>query len=92
MALHSAGVLVLALLLQPAPPLAAGARGLLNAPIVNGKPVDVGIGFYAYDFARVTSRDESFEFWPHVQQLQLPNIFADARAAIAQLHSTTGNN
>ena len=54
----------------------------------------VGIEALAMDYfgrtAGLTSRDESFEFWPHVQQLQLPNIFADARAAIERLHTTTG--
>lgn len=67
MALYSAGVLVLALLAQPAAPLAAENRGLLSAPVVNGKPVEVSIGFYAYDFARVTSRDESFDLTGYLE-------------------------
>ncbi len=56
----------------------------------------VGIEALAMDYfgrtAGLTSRDESFVFMPHVQQLQLPNIFADARAAITQLHTTTGSS
>ena len=56
----------------------------------------VGIEALAMDYfgrtAGLTSRDESFEFWPHVQQLQLPNVFADARAAIARLRTTTGGS
>jgi hypothetical protein len=84
MAFHFAGVLVLALLAQPAAPLASQAQGLLSAPVVNGKPVEVAIGFYAYDFARVTSRDESFDLTGYLElswrdpRLELP---ADARSA-----------
>jgi len=35
--------------------------GRTTAPVVEGKPIEVAIGFYALDFARVTSRDESFD-------------------------------
>ena len=57
---------------------------MLTAPVINGKPVEVAIGFYAYDFARVTSRDESFDLTGYLElswrdpRLELP---ADARAA-----------
>jgi hypothetical protein len=34
---------------------------LISAPSIDGKPVDVAIGFYIIDFARVTSREESFD-------------------------------
>lgn len=57
---------------------------------------EVGAEALAMDYfgrtAGLTGRDESFEFWPHVQQLKLPNIFADARAAIAQLHTSAGSS
>ena len=75
---------VLMLLGQSAPPQATQAQGLLGAPVINGKPVEVAIGFYAYDFARVTSRDESFDLTGYLRtelrdpRLELP---ADARAA-----------
>jgi hypothetical protein len=32
-----------------------------SAPVVDGKPLEVAIGFYVLDFARITSRDESFD-------------------------------
>jgi carboxymethylenebutenolidase len=55
---------------------------------------EAGIEALAIDYfgrtAGLTSRAEPFDFWPHVQQLRLPNIFADARAAIAHLHSAGG--
>ncbi len=50
---------------------------------------EVGITALAIDYfgrtAGLTARDNDFEFWPHVQQLQFPNILADARAALAHL-------
>jgi hypothetical protein len=33
----------------------------LSPPLVDGKPVDLAIGFFVYDFARVTAREESFD-------------------------------
>lgn len=52
---------------------------------------EVGITALAIDYfgrtAGLTARNDEFEFWPHVQQLQFPNILADARAAIAHLES-----
>ena len=36
-------------------------------PMVDGKPVEVAIGFYALDFARVTSRDESFDITGYLE-------------------------
>ncbi|WP_435009275.1 hypothetical protein P12x_000527 [Tundrisphaera lichenicola] len=33
----------------------------LLPPSIDGRPVEVAIGFYALDFARVTSREESFD-------------------------------
>jgi carboxymethylenebutenolidase len=56
----------------------------------------VGIEALAMDYygrtAGLTARDESFDFWPHMHQLQLPNVFADARAAMAHLHTNAGSS
>jgi carboxymethylenebutenolidase len=52
---------------------------------------DVGITAIAIDYfgrtAGLSARDDSFEFWPHVQQLKLETFFLDVRAAIAYLRS-----
>lgn len=52
---------------------------------------EVGITALAIDYfgrtAGLTARNDDFEFWPHVQQLELPTILADAKAAIAHLES-----
>lgn len=52
---------------------------------------EVGITALAIDYfgrtAGLTARNDEFDFWPHVQQLQLPSILADARAALAHLQS-----
>jgi carboxymethylenebutenolidase len=57
---------------------------------------EAGIEALAIDYfgrtAGLTSRDESFEFMPHVQKLRLPNIFADAQAAKARLHTAGGSS
>ena len=41
--------------------------GRTTAPVVEGKPIEVAIGFYALDFARVTSRDESFDLTGYLE-------------------------
>jgi carboxymethylenebutenolidase len=50
-----------------------------------------GIAALAMDYfgrtAGLTSRDESFEFWPHVQQLQATAVMADTTAALVHLRS-----
>lgn len=55
-----------------------------------------GIRAVAIDYfgrtAGLTSRDDSFEFMPHVQQLHLDTFFADVRAAQEHLRSTQGGN
>ena len=55
---------------------------------------EVGVAAIAMDYfgrtAGLTSRDEPFDFWPHVQQLRLPTVFADAKASLEHLHSATG--
>lgn len=53
-----------------------------------------GVTAIAVDYfgrtAGLTSRDEPFEFMPHVAQLKLSNILADARAAILYLETHGG--
>jgi carboxymethylenebutenolidase len=50
---------------------------------------EVGITAIALDYfgrtAGLTSRDEPFEFMPHVQQLQLDSFFADVAASLTAL-------
>jgi carboxymethylenebutenolidase len=47
---------------------------------------EVGIPAVAFDYfgrtAGLTSRDEGFEFWPHVQQMTLDTFEQDVRAAV----------
>ncbi len=38
------------------------------------------------------TRDDSFEFMPHVQQLRAPNFFQDVTATLAYLHTGAGAN
>src|SRR5712692_4866369 len=53
-----------------------------------------GVSAVAIDYfgrsAGIGARDESFEFWPHVQQLQVENFFTDVRAALAHLRTGAG--
>jgi carboxymethylenebutenolidase len=55
---------------------------------------ETGITAIAMDYfgrtAGLTSRDDSFDFWPHVQQLQLQTLFTDVSAALAQLRTGSG--
>jgi carboxymethylenebutenolidase len=52
---------------------------------------EVGITALSIDYfgrtAGLTARNDDFEFWPHVQQLQAPGLIADIRAALASLES-----
>src|SRR4029079_17811841 len=52
---------------------------------------EVGITALAIDYfgrtAGLTVRNDEFDFWPHVQQLQAPSLLADIRAALASLES-----
>jgi carboxymethylenebutenolidase len=54
---------------------------------------EVGVAAISWDYfgrtAGLTARDDSFEFMPHVQQLSLPGIFGDQRAALDQLRQNT---
>src|SRR5437764_4005555 len=55
---------------------------------------EVGIEALAIDYfgrtAGLTSRDESFEFMPHVQQVQLNSFMLDVKAAQAYLKDRAG--
>ncbi len=57
---------------------------------------EVGITALAFDYfgrtAGLTARDDSFEFRSHVQQMQLPTVFSDVNASLAQLHTGAGAN
>jgi carboxymethylenebutenolidase len=52
---------------------------------------EIGITAVAIDYfgrtAGISSRDDSFEFMPHVQQIRLETFFADVAAALAYLRS-----
>lgn len=54
---------------------------------------EIGIAAIAMDYfgrtAGIGNRDESFEFWPHVQQTHPTTIFADAHAALAEVRGHT---
>jgi carboxymethylenebutenolidase len=51
---------------------------------------EMGFSAIAIDYfgrtAGASSRDDSFEYMPHVMQLQIPNVFADATAAFEHLN------
>src|SRR5215471_7260733 len=55
---------------------------------------EVGITALAIDYfgrtAGLTARDDSFDFMPHVQKLQLDTIFADVAAALAHMRAGAG--
>jgi carboxymethylenebutenolidase len=55
---------------------------------------DVGIRAVAMDYfgrtAGLTARDDSFDFWPHVQQLQAPTMQADIRATLEYMRQGEG--
>ncbi len=57
---------------------------------------EAGVNAVAIDYfgrtAGIGARDESFEFWPHVQQLQVENFFTDVKAALAYLSTGAGAN
>ncbi|HEY0756521.1 MAG TPA: dienelactone hydrolase family protein [Ktedonobacteraceae bacterium] len=52
---------------------------------------EVGITALSIDYfgrtAGLTARNDDFEYWPHVQQLQAPHLLADFHAAVASLES-----
>src|SRR5215207_3767214 len=53
--------LFLILVTAARPSVHEDGTGALSPPSVDGRPVEVAIGFYALDFARVTAREESFD-------------------------------
>src|SRR6266581_3017311 len=57
---------------------------------------EVGVTALAFDYfgrtAGLTARNDSFEFMPHVQKLQLPSILSDVSAAIAYLQANGGQS
>lgn len=52
---------------------------------------EVGITALGMDYfgrtAGLTARNDEFDYWPHVRQLEWPNILTDAHAALAHLES-----
>jgi carboxymethylenebutenolidase len=50
---------------------------------------EMGVSAVAIDYfgrsAGLTARDEGFDYWPHVQRLQILSVFADIAAALAYL-------
>ena len=50
---------------------------------------EVGVGALAIDYfgrtAGLSKRDDSFEFWPHVQQLRFDTLFTDISTAVTYL-------
>jgi len=57
---------------------------------------EAGVRALAIDYfgrtAGTTARDDSFEFWPHVQQMQAAGLEADANAAFDYLRQGEGAN
>src|ERR1700674_4067562 len=55
---------------------------------------EVGITALALDYfgrtAGLTSRDESFEYMPHVQQIRIPTFSQDVQAGLAYLREKAG--
>src|SRR6266849_2824150 len=55
---------------------------------------EAGISAVAIDYfgrtAGLSARDESFDFWPHVQQLQITSFFTDVSAALSHLRTGEG--
>lgn len=53
---------------------------------------EAGVSTLAIDYfgrtAGLTTRDDSFEFWPHVQQMQVAGFQADVDAALASTRAT----
>jgi carboxymethylenebutenolidase len=90
---------------RPMQPRAAGAQ-ILIYPDVRGlhqfyrelalRFADAGISALAMDYfgrtAGLSPRDDKFEYMPHVQQLRLPGLFADATAALDNLRQGEGAN
>lgn len=56
---------------------------------------EVGVAAIAMDYfgrtAGISPRDESFQFWPHVEQLTFAGLMADAAASLAHLRQASGD-
>src|SRR5437588_3046444 len=52
---------------------------------------EVGVGALAIDYfgrtAGIGPRDDSFDYWPHVQKLNVQTFFTDVAAALAHLRT-----
>lgn len=57
---------------------------------------EAGIPAIAIDYfgrsAGLTARDDSFDFWPHVQQIKIDSFFEDVKAAVDYLHTNSDQN
>ncbi|MCW5879843.1 MAG: dienelactone hydrolase family protein [Anaerolineae bacterium] len=57
---------------------------------------EVGIAAIGLDYfgrtAGLTPRDDTFEFWPHVQETRFPSILADAQASLAEARRRVGES
>lgn len=93
----------LAFLAEPAEP--AGAQIVIYPDVrgLHGFYKDLAVRFaetgtraLALDYfgrsAGLTARDDSFEFMPHVQQMQISTFFTDVRAALDHLRQADGAN
>lgn len=71
-----------------------GLHGFYKALAV--RFAEQGIAALAIDYfgrtAGLTARDDAFEFWPHVQQMQLPSLYSDVSAALNYLQSGANAN
>lgn len=86
-----------------AQPAGAATAGLLIYPDIRGlhqfykdlalRCAEVGLAAVAMDYfgrtAGLTARDDAFEWQPHVAQLRLPTVLADAQASLAHLRTLT---
>lgn len=56
---------------------------------------EVGIRAQVLDYfgrtAGLSARDDSFEFWPHVQQTKIESLFADTRASLEHMRAGNAN-
>ncbi|MEO7020535.1 MAG: dienelactone hydrolase family protein [Ktedonobacteraceae bacterium] len=87
-----------AYLARPAQEQASGAQIVLY-PDIRGlhqfykelalRFAEIGVTALAFDYfgrtAGLTERNDAFEFWPHVQQLQFPGLLADIKATLGHL-------
>lgn len=57
---------------------------------------EMGVSAIAIDYfgrtAGLTARDDAFDFWPHVRQMEIKNLFTDVEAAFASLRANGGKD